>query len=110
VVRPVRVKPLLMALPWPVWKRLVYPLWLRWYERALASGRWKTGSYDAGQTTRWRGVRLVCCTGHFVGDQAEHPWDPGWGWPSWKANALWEPARKRDRLLLRLVGDPRRRP
>jgi hypothetical protein len=107
---PLRVKPILMdALPWPVWKRVVYPVWLRWYERWCDNANiWKYGSFKAGDRVRWRGVRLVCCTDHYVGDAAEHPWDPGWGWAAWKANVLWEPATARDRLLLRLVGDPRR--
>jgi hypothetical protein len=97
-----------MRLPWAVWRRLVYPLWLRWYKRWCNDNRiWKSGSYAPGDRRRWRGVWLVCCTDHYAGDAAKHPWDPGWGWPSWRANALWEPATARDRALLRLIGDPR---
>lgn len=106
---PVRVKPLLMGMPWPLWKRVVYPLWRRWYQRWLTNPRvWRYGDYKPGDQVRWRGVRLVCCTDHYVGHAADHPWDPAWGWPAWRANALWEPARAIDRLLLRVIGDPRR--
>ena len=106
----VRIKPTLMRLPWPVWKRLVYPIWLRWYRLAQRSGAWGLGSYKLGDHCYWRGVRLVCCTAHYCGDAADHPWDPGHGWSAERANALWEPATRRDRLLLALVGDPRRSP
>lgn len=106
---PARLKPVLMdALPWPIWKGLVYPVWLRWYEHHHRSSAWQSGSYAPGDAVRWRGVRMICCTRHFVGDAADHPWDPGCGWPAWRANVLWEPATERDRVLLRLVGDPRR--
>jgi hypothetical protein len=67
------------------------------------------GLYRVGDVAFWRGVKLVCCTEHFCGEKAEHPWDPGCGWPEPRAAALWEPARARDRLLLRAVGDRRAR-
>lgn len=95
-------------LPRPVYKRIAYPLWLRWYDRRRSSDVWQEGSYKLGDHARWRGVRLICCTEHYAGAQADHPWDPGWGWPAARASALWEPATARDRLVLRLVGDPRR--
>ena len=105
---PVRIKPILMRLPWPVWKRLVYPVWLRWYRwRMDATWLWKSGPYDPGDVVYWRGVKLICCHDHYCGSQADHPWDPGHFWPDWKQAAMWEPARPWDRFLLRLVGDPR---
>jgi hypothetical protein len=109
VVLPVRVKPTLMRLPWPIWKRAVYPLWLRWYKLWLRLPLWQEGAWKPGDTAYWRGVRLVCCQGHYAGPAADHPWDPGAGWSEWKAAAMWEPARRRDRTLLSIVGDPRRR-
>lgn len=105
---PARAKPVLMALPWPIWQRVVYPLWLRWYEWWMTSASWREGVYEPGASCRWRGVKLICCTSHYAGIAATHPWDPGWGWTRQDANALWEPARPFDRFLLRLVGDPRR--
>lgn len=105
---PVRVKSKLMDLPHPVWKRLVYPLWRRWYRWFMDSASWRYGSYEPGDRVRWRGVTLICCTGHYCGHAADHPWDPGLHWPAWKANAMWEPATRRDRILLAVVGDPRR--
>jgi hypothetical protein len=106
---PVRVKPTLMRLPWRVWKHAVYPFWLRWYKWRLRLPLWQSGGYKPGDVTWWRGVKLVCCHRHFAGENADHPWDPGAGWPEWRAAAMWEPARRRDRALLRLVGDRRSR-
>lgn len=65
---------------------------------------WQEGGWDAGDIVRWRGVRLICTTGHYAGDKAEHPWDPGWGWPAQIAATLWRPLGWRDRLLLRIVA------
>lgn len=107
---PSRVKPTLMRLPWRVWKRLVYPLWLRWYKWHLRSRLWQDGPYELGDVCYWRGVKLVCGLKHFCGSYAEHPWDPGAGWPEHGAAMLWEPMRRRDRFLLALVGDKRKRP
>lgn len=36
-------------------------------------------------------VRLVCVTDHYAGERADHPWDPGDGWPAMRAAALWVP-------------------
>jgi hypothetical protein len=106
---PMIAKGPLMRLPVPVWRRFVYPLWLRWHRAWQKLPLWREGSYEPGDAIYWRGVKLICCTGHFVGYAAEHPWDPGAGWPEWRAAVLWEPARARDRFLLRLVGDKRER-
>jgi len=105
---PMTAKGPLMRLPQPLWKRLVYPAWKRWYWAWQRLPLWREGSYELGQAIYWRGVRLICCTAHYAGHAALHPWDPGAGWPPERANALWEPARPKDRALLRLVGDPRR--
>lgn len=104
---PINVKPHLMDLPQPLW-HLIYPLWRRWYWAWMKLPLWQTGSYKLGQAVYWRGVRLICCTEHFAGHMADHPWDPGAGWPAARANALWEPATPFNRWLLSIVGDPRR--
>lgn len=103
----IRAKQKLMV-PRRLWVHVLYPLWLRWYKWELRSARWQSGLYEVGQVVRWHGIRLVCCTHHFAGSYADHPWDPGHGWSAEKAAALWEPATALDRALLRVVGDPRR--
>lgn len=107
---PIRIKPTLMRLPWSVWQRVVYPPWLRWYTWFIRSRIWQSGSYKVGDVCYWRGVKLICGLSHFAGDYAEHPWDPGAGWPEHGAAMLWTPMRRRDRIVLRLVGDKRIRP
>jgi len=104
------VKPKVMRLPQPIWKRIVYPVWLRWAKWWATLPLWRQGSYEVSEAVYWRGVRLICCRAHYCGDAADHPWDPGWGWSAPKASALWEPASARDRRLLALIGDPRERP
>lgn len=106
---PMAAKGPLMRLPVPVWQRLVYPLWVRWYRWWNTLPLWREGAYKPGDVTYWRGVKLICCTRHYAGSAAEHPWDPGAGWPEVRAAVLWEPAQPRDRFLLRLVGDQRNR-
>jgi hypothetical protein len=67
-------------------------------------GRWGWHWWKPGDRCHWRGVRLVCCTDHYAGDSAEHPWDPGWGWSEAMAAQLWRPMALRDRILLRIVA------
>jgi hypothetical protein len=102
------IKRALMRLPRPVYRHVAFPLWLRAVDRWQASSAWKFGSYGVGDRVWWRGVRLICCTEHYAGMAADHPWDPGHGWPAERANALWEPKGARDRVLLQIIGDPRR--
>lgn len=52
---------------------------------------WSTGHFHLGQRVTWRGVVLVCTTDHYAGANADHPWDPGVGWPPSRAAALWAP-------------------
>lgn len=54
-------------------------------------GEWGYGKWAVGDRCVWRGITLVCCTGHYAGDAADHPWDPGHGWPVERAAALWAP-------------------
>ncbi len=106
---PMMAKGPLMRLPVPVWRRLIYPIWVRWFRWWSKLPLWQEGSYSPGQVVYWRGVKLICCTAHYAGSAAEHPWDPGAGWAEDRASWLWEPARPRDRFLLSLVGDKRLR-
>jgi hypothetical protein len=47
--------------------------------------------YSLGVRAQWRGVMLVCTLAHHAGENADHPWDPGWGWSAEKAATLWAP-------------------
>lgn len=50
---------------------------------------WKTPRwYHIGDRVRFAGMLLRCGVDHYAGDQAQHPWDPGWGWGD-GARHLW---------------------
>ncbi len=51
--------------------------------------KWRTSHwYHLGDRVLFCGMLLRCGVDHYVGDQAKHPWDPGWGWGD-GASLLW---------------------
>ena len=36
--------------------------------------------FHIGDRVKWFGMLLRCGVDHYAGHEANHPWDPGWGW------------------------------
>lgn len=80
------------------------------HARSIDGKDWKTPhGYIEGIRVTWRGVRLVCTRGHYCGDSAWHPWDPGSGWHPRDAAILWAPdgpdEERKLRELLPRIGE-----
>lgn len=75
------------------------------HAQAIDGKPWKTPHpYVEGVRVTWEGVRLVCTRGHYCGDSAWHPWDPGSGWAPEHAATLWAPdGPDEDRKLRELL-------
>ncbi len=60
------------------------------YESAYrAAGPWQAPRWHhIGDRVKWCGMLLRCEVDHYAGGDANHPWDPGWGWGD-AAACLW---------------------